>query len=359
MKAQTEAKLQALRPALLAWYRQQARDLPWRQSRDPYRIWVSEVMLQQTRVETVLRYFEPFLARFPDLEALACADEAEVLAAWSGLGYYRRARLLHRGAQQAWQRHGAVPRDRDARHALAGVGAYTAGAIASIAFDLPEPIVDGNVARVLSRLLALEAPLGSRLSEQALWQAAAVLVQGPSPGDLNQALMELGATVCTPKRPRCLACPARPHCQASATARQAELPVPRRRKAAQLLSCVAVLAHHTDAASPFWLSRSSGTLFGGMWMLPWHAGPATPSSARQALAAWGLEAGALVAKPAAQVQHLLTHRDLRVTVFRAYDVCAVAEASDSVRTWTPASLQHAAAPALTQKLLRAVLPEAA
>ncbi|MBX7196800.1 MAG: A/G-specific adenine glycosylase, partial [Sandaracinaceae bacterium] len=161
-------------------------------------------MLQQTRVETVLRYYAPFLARFPTPDVLAAASEDDVLARWSGLGYYRRARLLHEGAKAVVARHGGrVPEDADARRALPGVGRYTAGAIGSIAFGRREPIVDGNVARVLSRLDAIEAPLGSGESEAALWAEASAWAEHDAPGVVNQALMELGATLCTPSAPRC------------------------------------------------------------------------------------------------------------------------------------------------------------
>ena len=201
----------ALRSDLLGWYRTHRRDLPWRRSRDPYAIWVSEIMLQQTQVATVLPYYRRFLDRFPDPATLARASEEEVLSAWSGLGYYRRARALHESARQVTARHaGRLPADPQALRRLPGIGRYTAGAIASIAFDLCEPVLDGNVRRVLVRLFAVASGPGT---DRRLWQLAGDLVRGPEPGNLNQALMELGALVCRPADPNCAACPVAGHCR--------------------------------------------------------------------------------------------------------------------------------------------------
>ncbi len=216
----------ALRRKLLAWYRAHRRDLPWRRTRDPYAIWISETMLQQTRVETVIPYWERFLARFPDVETLATADTDDVIALWAGLGYYSRARNLHRAAQIVMEHHaGRLPGDVDALRELPGVGRYTAGALASIAFDKPAPIVDGNVARVLARVFAIDADVRSAAVQERLWSEAEQLARGDDPGAMNQALMELGATVCTPRAPQCPACPWQPHCAARAQGRAELLPI--------------------------------------------------------------------------------------------------------------------------------------
>ena len=227
-----------LRAALLDWYAEHARDLPWRRTRDPYAIWVSEIMLQQTRVEVVAERWGPFLERFPDAATLGAAQEAELLEAWSGLGYYRRVRSLAAAARIVGELHGGrFPMTRTEALALPGVGRYTAGAVLSIAGDLAEPLVDGNVARVLSRLFALEQPLQSGASERALWELADALLprrrrsRARGPGAWNQALMELGATLCTPRSPRCEACPVAAECRARASGRQAELPRPAPRRA--------------------------------------------------------------------------------------------------------------------------------
>jgi A/G-specific adenine glycosylase len=216
----------AAQRALLAWYSDHKRDLPWRADRDPYRVWISEAMLQQTRVETVLDYYERFMARFPTLAQLARAPIEEVLAAWSGLGYYRRARTLHAAARTIVAEHGAsFPRDRAVLLALPGVGRYTAGAIASIAFDAREPLVDGNVARVFCRLFALDGDPSSAVLSTELWaRALDMLPSAGSCGDWNQALMELGALVCTPRDPGCGECPLRAACRALAENRVSELP---------------------------------------------------------------------------------------------------------------------------------------
>ena len=214
------------RGALLRWYRANRRDLPWRRTADPYAIWVSEIMLQQTQVATVLPYYRAFLERFPDVATLAAAVENDVLAQWTGLGYYRRARSLHQGARDVMRLHGGkIPADAVTLRTLPGIGRYTAGAIASIAFDCTEPILDGNVRRVLSRWFGIDgAGLGKGEEERRLWDLAGHLVRGSSPGDLNQALMELGATTCLPREPACTACPLRNACFARANDAVERLP---------------------------------------------------------------------------------------------------------------------------------------
>lgn len=213
-----------LRAPLVRWYRSAKRDLPWRRTTDPYAIWVSEVMLQQTTVAAVIPYWERFLQRFPDTASLAVSREEDVLALWSGLGYYRRAQALRRGAIAVMERHGGrVPEETDALLGLPGIGRYTAGAIASCAFGRETPVVDGNVKRVLSRLFAIRGG-ESAAAERAYWSIAETLVRGASPGDLNQAVMELGATVCTPHAPRCERCPVSSWCRALALGRPTAFP---------------------------------------------------------------------------------------------------------------------------------------
>ena len=203
----TGKDLGAFRRALLRWYDQHRRELPWRVTRDPYRIWLSEIMLQQTRVAAVLEHYRTFFERFPNVQALAAASEEAVLAAWSGLGYYRRARMLHRCAQQIAEQHGGrFPQTAEALLALPGTGRYTAAAIASIAFAEPAAVVDGNVERVLQRLIGID------LSTAQTWQHAQAFLANSRPGAFNQAMMELGATVCVPRAPRCAVCPVRKWC---------------------------------------------------------------------------------------------------------------------------------------------------
>ncbi len=190
------------RKNLLAWYERHRRDLPWRANRDPYRVWLSEIMLQQTRVAAVIEHYQEFLRRFPTVEKLAAAREPSVLAAWSGLGYYRRARMLHTAAKVVVREHGGkFPTTAETWRSLPGVGRYTAAAIASIAFEEAAAVVDGNVERVLQRVA------GKRIAGEDLWKAANALLDAKHPGDFNQAMMELGAVVCTPRAPACLTCP--------------------------------------------------------------------------------------------------------------------------------------------------------
>jgi len=213
-----------LRRRILTWYRKHKRDLPWRRSSDPYRIWISEIMLQQTRVAAVIPYYERFLARFPDVPALAAAPEQDLLAAWAGLGYYARARNLQRAAKKI-QELGGFPRDHASIRELPGVGDYTAAAIGSIAFNLRHAVLDGNAARVLSRLTGERGSIDSGVVKKRLLASVDRLIDPERPGEFNQALMELGATVCLPKHPRCPQCPWASECEAFRLGIQNELPL--------------------------------------------------------------------------------------------------------------------------------------
>ena len=212
----------AFRRALLGWYDREKRELPWRGTRDPYRVWLSEIMLQQTRAEAVAPRYEAFLARFPTVEALAAADEEAVLKAWEGMGYYSRARNLRRAAMEVVRR-GEFPQSAKELQTLPGVGAYTAAAVASIAFDEAAPALDGNQARVLSRLLAFEETVDT---PQRLRKPAEALIDRERPGDYNQALMDLGSGICTPRAPKCETCPVAAFCAARAEGRRGGLSPP-------------------------------------------------------------------------------------------------------------------------------------
>jgi A/G-specific adenine glycosylase len=214
---------------LLRWYEKSRRDLPWRSTRDPYRIWLSEIMLQQTRVETVLPYYDAFLKRFPDVASLAAAPESEVLAMWSGLGYYSRARNMLRAANGIAEA-GAFPSDYPTLRALPGIGDYTAAAVASIAFGLPFAAVDGNVLRVLARVFNDNGDIGAPQTRRRFQQLAQETLDRRQPGEFNQAMMELGATICLPRNPRCLICPVQSLCAALAAGRTAELPIKLKRQ---------------------------------------------------------------------------------------------------------------------------------
>jgi A/G-specific adenine glycosylase len=249
------------------WFRKHQRPLPWRADYDPYRVWVSEVMAQQTRLEVVLAYFERFVERFPSIEALAAATDDQVTAAWSGLGYYRRARMLRAGAAAVVERFGGrLPRDAGQLQALPGIGRYTAGAIASIAFRRRAPIVDGNVARILARLSAIEAPLGSPALMRAAWARAEALIAACSaPRDFNQGLMEIGALICTPRNPACERCPLRADCAAFATKRVAELPRPKAKPATRAMT---IALYVVTRRGRVMMQREKGKLMRDMFHLP-------------------------------------------------------------------------------------------
>ncbi|MFN7942326.1 MAG: A/G-specific adenine glycosylase [Thermoanaerobaculia bacterium] len=252
---------------LLAWYERHRRDLPWRGSRDPWSIWVSEIMLQQTRVETVVPFFVRFLDKFPNLESLAAAEESEVLELWSGLGYYRRARQLHSAARRL-HRTAAIPRSAAELDELPGVGPYTAAAIASIAFDEVVPVLDGNVERVLARRLGLEADPARAAARRELLAAAAGLLDPRRPGDSNQALMELGATLCTPQAPRCEACPLAAGCRGRESGDPARFPLAaaRQRPAAEIAQWAAWIEQ--DGALLLVRRAAGERRMAGLWELP-------------------------------------------------------------------------------------------
>jgi A/G-specific adenine glycosylase len=252
---------------LLAWYGAHGRDLPWRQTRDPYRIWLSEIMLQQTTVAAVIPYFQRFLDAFPNLGALAAAPPARVIELWAGLGYYSRARNLQRAAQLVVERYGGhLPETIEELAGLPGIGRSTAGAIVAIAFDRPAPILDGNVRRVLVRLFAVTADPRSATAERQLWGWATALTAEDRPHDYAQAIMDLGATLCTPSAPACPACPLAELCQARRLGLERQLPRARTRKVVPVRRQVAVLVERDGAclARP----RPVEGFLGGLWELP-------------------------------------------------------------------------------------------
>jgi A/G-specific adenine glycosylase len=304
----------AIADALGAWFDRVARDLPWRRQRAPYAVWLSEIMLQQTRVETVVPYFDRFLERFPDVAALAAAELDDVLHLWSGLGYYRRARQLHATAREVTAQHGgAFPAEAAALRALPGIGAYTAGAISSIAYGRREALVDGNVARVLARLEGIDDPIKSPATIRRIWAVAARLLPSEQPGRFNEALMELGATVCVPREPRCDTCPVERLCAARATGRERELPVTEKKKAVPEIQAVSVVLGDGEGRVLF-ARRREGGLFGGLWEPPMVEGVASAREARPRLAAMGILLGRGKLREAGVVTHVLTHRRMVVTV---------------------------------------------
>lgn len=266
---------------LLAWYRRAGRDLPWRRSRAPYPIWISEVMLQQTQVERVKEYFQRFLERFPTVSDLAAADEATVLRYWEGLGYYRRARQLHAAAQQVVSLHaGVFPQTAAGLRTLPGIGRYTAGAIASIAYDQPEPIIEANSRRVLARLVGYDQPLGGARGDEPLWQLAGQVVpKRRAAGQFNQALMDVGAIICTPQQPRCEACPLAAACVARQQDRVADIPnLPATRPVRELRETALVLWHGGRLLVQ---QRQSGEWWEGLWDFPRQVPESVVTSGRR------------------------------------------------------------------------------
>lgn len=299
-------RLERLRSDLIDWFDRHQRDLPWRRRRDAYAVWLSEVMLQQTQVVTVVPYFERFLARFPRLADLAEAPLDEILSMWSGLGYYARARNLHRAA--GIMARDGVPTTAASLRRLPGLGPYTAAAIASFAFGEAVPVLDGNVARVLCRLEALELPDDQTLPE--LKQRAELFLDRARPGPFNEAMMELGALICVPGDPRCLVCPVARHCRALAQGDARRLPLPRARldKKPLCLACAVV----RSGARVLLIRRAEKGLFGGLWELP-SAELSPGAEARVALARIGLVA--TDKRPIGVVKRTLTHRLLTMELW--------------------------------------------
>jgi A/G-specific adenine glycosylase len=308
---------------LLDWYDRRRRDLPWRDTRDPYRVWVSEVMLQQTRVQTVIPYYERFLRRFPDVGTLAAAPVEEVLAAWSGLGYYRRARQLHRAAVTIAAAGAGFPSTAAALAQLPGIGPYTAAAVASIAFGEVIAVLDGNVERLLCRWLGCDEDPKRAATRRKLTAAAESLLDRSRPGDANQALMELGATVCRPSRPACDECPLAPGCQGARHGDPERYPVRRRRRATERREISVAVARRADRVLLF--RRADGSdLLAGMWELPNVSRSPDPGEVEAALARryggrWKLSEAAAV------LRHAITYRAIAAHVHEA-----VIEAGDSI-----------------------------
>jgi len=306
------------RSKLLAWYDAHARDLPWRKSRDPYRVWVSEIMLQQTRVAAVIKHYHEFLRRFPTVQRLAAAREPSVLAAWSGLGYYRRARMLHAAAKVvAGERDGKFPEIAQQWRTLPGIGRYTAAAIASIVFEEPVAVVDGNVERVLQRIE------GREISGEEVWRLAEALLDRKHPGDFNQAMMELGATVCTPRAPACLICPVLELCRSKAELRGEG-------KAARQNKREVHYALHRRNGSVFLIRRPcDARLMAGMWELPEISCPKDH------------------AEPLLTVKHSITVTDYTVNVWPTTEMQGV-----TGKWWAVDRLPKLALTGLARKILR-------
>jgi A/G-specific adenine glycosylase len=316
-------ELPAFRRQLLDWFRAAQRDLDWRHTRDPYRIWISEIMLQQTRVAAVIPYYRRFCARFPSVRRLARAPVDDVLRHWAGLGYYRRARHLHRAAKQIVRRHGArFPRALAEALALPGIGRYTASAVLSIAYNEPLAVVDGNVARVLARLGAVRTELRRPAAKgrPSMWRrledTAGYLLPPATPGDWNQAMMELGATICTPRAPRCTECPVARWCRAHALGIAARLPATRKPPPAVRMTLAAAVLLDPRGRTLV-VRQQDGTLFSRLWQFPAVAAPRNPRAniARHLEREFGVPISGL--EPVATARHAVTFHDIRLAPFVA------------------------------------------
>ncbi len=357
----------AFQTALPAWFDEARRPMPWREPgpdgrRDPYRVWVSEVMLQQTRVETATPYFRRFTERFPTVRDLAEAGQDEVLKLWEGLGYYSRARNLHRAAQQVVAEHGGVvPSDAEAFRALPGVGPYTAAAVLSLAFDAPLAVLDGNVIRVLTRVFAVDADARSSRTRRRLQELADVLLDSERPGRWNESVMELGATVCTPRSPACPRCPLNGVCQATALGDPEAFPVVSKR---------APVPHHTiavglviDGASRVLIQRRpDDAMLGGLWEFPGGKveegetpGEACARELREELAI-EVEVGA----PIARVDHAYSHFRITMHAFRCRLVAGepLSDAGEPVEWVSIDALDDYAFPRANRRVIEALIDEA-
>jgi A/G-specific adenine glycosylase len=360
---------------LLAWFREYRRDLPWRRTRDPYRIWLSEIMLQQTRVAAVIPYYERFLERFPDVQALAAAPQEEVLRLWSGLGYYSRARNLQQAAQQIVAKHsGNFPRDEKDALELPGIGRYTAAAILSIAYGARHAVLDGNVARVLARIFAKRGDLRDGKRWQALQTDADALLDAKSPGDWNQAMMELGATLCTPRAPQCLLCPVAQFCRARKLGLTESIPAIRKKRATVeiLLASVVLLdPRGSTVLLPPPESKKEGSprnevsvLVSKMWHFPTLAvgtspGAELPGFLKQLQPGLPRSVTSRL-QPVATVRHTVTYRALSIHVYRV----AVAQlpripGAKTISLFELSSHASVAISNLTRKVAQAALVEPA
>jgi A/G-specific adenine glycosylase len=368
-------QLSEFRKQLLGWFREFQRDLPWRRTKDPYRIWLSEIMLQQTRVAAVIPYYRRFLERFPDVRALAEAPEEEVLRLWSGLGYYSRGRNLQRAAQLIVAKHnGTFPRTEREILALPGIGRYTAAAILSIAFGAKHAVLDGNVARVLARLDAIEGDVHDAPHWQALQESADHLLERKSPSDWNQAMMELGAMICTPRAPQCLICPVAKFCAARRLGLAESLPEKRKKRASvEITLAAAVLVDQrgrTLLLPPPHGSQNQTTheevaaLVSRMWHFPTVSVRENPAVELRGLLAEffpaSREARPQRLEPLPRVRHAVTYRDVVLLPFRVL-VTKLPRIHHAKRISLSelASLSSLAISNLTRKVARAALADPA
>lgn len=363
----SEAMIADFQADFLSWYQQKKRNLPWRYNQDPYRIWISEIMLQQTRVDTVIDYFYRFMEEFPTIADLAQAPEEKLLKVWEGLGYYSRARNLQAAAKQIMEEFdGIFPMTVEEIRSLKGIGPYTAGAISSIAFEIPEPAIDGNVMRVVSRLFCIEADIAKASSRKIFDQAMRKIMSQEQPGDFNQALMDLGSSICTPTRPQCESCPIQQYCQAYRENRQTDFPVKSKKQKPKDVYYVAGIIENKQQEI-FLQKRPKTGLLANMWLFPLEEVSATRFKELQEQYDpnnWDLFSSALVAEDSpevfpsetvvwqkkilGEVKHVFSHLRWHILVFYGRNVAALTMTGSWVK---PEDFSNYVFPKPQQKML--------
>jgi A/G-specific adenine glycosylase len=347
-------KIEAFCHDLINWYKQEKRDLPWRLNQDPYRVWVSEIMLQQTKVDTVIPYYERFMHKFPSLLHFAEADEESVLKAWEGLGYYSRVRNLHSAVKEVQETYGGqVPSTKEEVSALKGVGPYTTGAILSIAFDKPEPAVDGNVMRVMSRVLSIwediAKPKTRKLFEEVIYQ----VISQEDPSSFNQGLMELGALICTPTSPSCLLCPVQKHCRAFEEGVQTDLPVKSKKTPPRYVPMIAGF-FTTEDGRLLIHKRANQGLLAKLWEFPNIEATENSGRKEDQLATYMKEVYGLdvtIEEYVTNIQHVFSHLIWDITVYRGKILGHVEERQD-ILCVTKEETEHYAFPVSHQKIYK-------
>ncbi len=341
---------------LITWFEENCRNLPWRENKDPYKIWVSEIMLQQTKVETVIPYFQNFIKKFPTIEALCNAEEDEVLKAWEGLGYYSRVRNLHSAVKEVVEKYeGEIPNTRKEISKLKGVGPYTAGAILSIAYGKPEHAVDGNVMRVLSRILLIEQDIAKVSTRKVFEESVSQLICNQKPSHFNQGLMELGALVCTPTSPGCLLCPVRPHCRAYDKGMQANLPIKAKKKKPSLKEMAAVIVKDQNGKILIHRRGPDG-LLARLWEVPNHE---TKNLEEQKLLLASFMKASYnvtvkIEEVQQQVEHIFSHLIWNITVYRG-TLLTKGEETDDLRWVELKELEEYPFPVSHQKIISQLL----
>nr|WP_309101624.1 A/G-specific adenine glycosylase [Fredinandcohnia onubensis] len=357
MKLLENFSINGFQKDLIEWFEKEQRDLPWRQDQDPYKVWVSEIMLQQTRVDTVIPYFENFVSKFPTIEDLAEAKEEKVLKAWEGLGYYSRVRNLHAAVKEVAQEYdGKVPNTVEEISSLKGVGPYTTGAILSIAYGIPEPAVDGNVMRVLSRILSVWDDIAKPKTRQLFEDIVREIISKDNPSAFNQALMELGALICVPGKPACLLCPVREHCRAFAEGVQKELPVKSKKKAPTAVSMAAVVLINEDGKFLIHKRPEKG-LLANLWEFPNNETILDVQSPKEQLGAFltnEYQVKAKIGQAFTTIQHVFSHLIWNITVFEGKIEGTINE-TDNLKLVSLMEMEEYTFPVSHQKILKSYL----